>query len=372
MLKEENSLIPDESHWSVSFKGVSVWSYFRSTYQQRKILTYKPRVDISLASLTALWLFLTLRFRRQDKVVLTTSRDQLNQFIEHHFDTSNTILFQRSEQLPGNVFFIELIWFLFRKCTHVVKRKERNALLARVNQISNSQLNANLANQVVGDFYYNRFLHVFLKGKQVYYSNCVIPKIEKYMNLHACVDEHSRQRNSTEIQHGVISFDHPDYANIPTGFIKGTLLVWNEFWAEKLVNEVGYGGVVEHSDFNEIIYDSSIIKTYDRLVYSTVSDIFSHWIVNTMSSFDSTLIQKHPRDFFPYPQGFKIGVGINPFCAKKVFIHDSTLITMLIANQCFFYYVILPDEEDADVKVRLMKRYGAVYQSHYLIYRNIE
>ncbi len=362
----------DESYWSVRFKNVSVWSYFRCSYYQRATLSYRPRVDINLFSIIGVWKFFTLRFRKQGVVVFTSSRDQLNKFVHHHFDSSNTLFFHRSEQLPGNVFFIEFIWFLFRKIAHVVKPKERNELLACVNQIFSSKETINLVNQVIGDFYYNRFLQMFLKGKQVYYSNCVIPKIEKYMNLHAVLDEYAIKRNSTEIQHGVISFDHPDYANIPQGVIKGDLLVWNEFWGNKLRDEVGYGGSVECSDFNEITYDASVNKIYDRLVYSTVSDVFSRWIVNSMPNYTSTIVQKHPRDYFSYAKNIDVGVGVNPFLAKKIFIHDSTLITMLIANQCFFYYVILPNENHEQVKQRLLKRYGAIYQTHYLFHGFVE
>lgn len=351
-------------HWKVCYKGVPVWNYYRSEYHGRDTLAYSKKWCINLPSLVAFFKFLTLLFTSSPSIVVfSTSREQMNRFVEHHFRNHHSVMFfKRAEQLAGDSFFIEAIWYLFRKFGYLCDIRGRNQLASLVESLIDQPKAIALSNMVVGDYYYNRFLKLFLDGKQVYYSNCVIPKIEKGMNLH----------QSTELQHGVICAGHLDYAEIPSVVIKNDLLVWNSWWKTVISENVRYGGRVISSDFREKIYETNVDKTWDILVYSTVSDAFSNLILKSAWNEKKIALQSHPRDHFDYSSmTFDEVIGVNPHRAHVVYIHDSTLIRNLVENEVHFFYLALETEEELEVRERLEQRYGAILGKDYSIRRSI-
>jgi len=217
------------------------------------------------------------------------------------------------------------------------------------------------AKLIVGDYYYNYFISFFLKGKEVYYSNCIVPKIEKYMGL----------MNSIEVQHGIIYRGHPDYTSIPNGKLKDKLLVWNERWKDKLVNEVGYSGRVIFSDYLPCFRMESLdLSSGEVLVFTTVSKYYEVLINN--SSVNKLYIQRHPRDRNEYHESISRINNANPFNFKKVFVHDSTIILSLLESGCFFTYLKTKEESVEEIKTRLYSKYSAEYGKNYTISKRIE
>lgn len=342
-----------QDFWALKFKDVSVWHYFRAYYNGFRQTPYKSKWKCGREDFLAFIKFVYLIFKRK-KIIAVFSRDEIVDYSKNIVN-DNFFMLKRAEQKPGNSFFIESIWFLFRKITWLFFYREYLNILRDLNNFDKDfSWPFHEVKNLIGDYYFNFFLKIFIKDK-VYYTNCLIPKIERYMGLH----------DSYEIQHGVIHDSHFDYVNIPNGIIKNKIIVWSDFWKEKLI-DYGYSG--------EILVENKF-DNFNRpgdqglIVFGTVDNEFSKKIDEFFLIYENFSYQRHPRDYYKYKNlkdNRVIDSGGQYTCSFAV-CHDSTLILYFLENNVKFFYLKNDYEDYEEIIKRIESKYSASIGIHYNI-----
>ena len=346
-------------YWDVSYKGVPIYGYIIHKIESDVQTAYKPHFKFSLRDVFGFFKFISIKFSSIKKVVFIPDRTDMICFVKQEIP-SPKYTFIRGENSPGDVFFLEAIRWFLRKLVKLTHNRISVKLEERINSIGNSnyKLRSDIYN-FLGDYYFNIVLSWFLSGKQVYYSNCLVPKIEKYMGLF----------NSIELQHGVIYKRHLDYRCIPRGKIKGGFLAWNSFWAKVLTEQCNYPTDVSHGNYfgEEVSRD----KSPKRLILTTVNEEFSRLIINIYNEKD-TVLRLHPRDAFNYKDNGFIG-EVERFkelmSYREIICSDTTLIRSLVLTDVKFKYLAMDFEDDYNIKQKLYLKYKAEHLKHYDIIR---
>ena len=342
--------------WSIAYRNASIWGYLRTQYHGQEVTAFHPRVRFGWADILGGLRFLVLRWSSRKIVVACLNRPDVLAFVRSMLAPGSYVLFLRSELAPGNSFFIEAVRVVFRLWARFFRRAELAAIMARLQQFD-ARYGWNPADVLaaMGDYHYNRWLRFFLKGKTVYYTNCIVPKIEKHMGEHL----------SVELQHGIIHRDHLDYAGMPAQVIKSRLVVWDAFWRDRLVAQFHYGGEVLCGSFSLAGGDADC--THEVIIYATVSDDMSR-MIEAYRPVGDVALQLHPRDYFSYTDlasRYVLIHGTMPNRARHVLINDSTLILHCVANRQYFFYLRLPGEQEQNIQARLLDKYAAVHRAHY-------
>ncbi|PMN96596.1 hypothetical protein [Vibrio sp. 10N.222.55.C12] len=354
-----------EDNWCLYFKGVSIWPYLRAEYNNMKTLTYEKNLSFGLSDLYGLFQFITLPFRKNiNCVFFFPARKEMISLIKDEYFPKNRMIFLRYDGhgVKGNVFFIELMRFFLRKTAYLFYFKEYRNLLSEVEELNffNSDIR-HLVRSSIGDITFNKMIVSFLRGKKIYFSNCVIPKSERTQNLH----------HSTEVQHGVIHDLHYCYSDVPQEFFKITLLSWGDYWFD-VIKKVNSNIIVERGPVPEVSMSSVF---YDGIiVFTTISDTYNLVISNFIKSISDIKfkVQKHPRDNVNYNFHFSkdfegFTSGISPLACKFPVVHDSTLIFFLKDKNKFFYYLKDLDENDSTVMDKLYEKYKVKAGTDYII-----
>lgn len=364
----QNKFLPD--HWQVNIEGISVWSYFRFNHNDLQMSKYKPSYTFGLVDVFYFFRFLFLRLDKRNAVYFVAARSELlslvNQISSELDESPLMFLREDGHGIKGNVFFLEAIRFLFRKMAPILFRPCCLSISNQLNllKLDIKKFESNIS-VVVGDYYFNKFIRFFLKGKHVYFTNCVIPKIERTQALHL----------SIELQHGVIHDAHPDYANIIDGIFNVPLMCWGVFWQDKII-KAGFRGQLI---VGEIPNRDSATTNEDINIcfFSTIDTDFSNLIMDAVGRINhcDVFIQPHPRDPFVYNiENFKnvsIGKGISPVDCHIPIMNDSTLVYFCVDGGKSFIYLASINESQKDIEVKLFNKYGAVINDHYIIAHNV-
>ena len=362
----QKKFLPD--HWQVNIEGVSVWSYFRFNHNDLPMSKYKPNYKFSLQDFIFFFKFIFLRGSNVNSVYFIAARNELLSVVEQNDSRtrSNSLVFLREDGhgIKGNVLFLEAFRYLFRKLAPFIFKSKYNLVKQQlINlQLGSEKFESNIQASV-GDYYFNRFILFFLKGKTIYFSNCVIPKIERTQALH----------QSIELQHGVIHEEHPDYANLENNIFNVPLMCWGAFWKDKILKAGFIGSLVVGP------IPKAEIKGSDEIgVFTTIDPKVSSFIMEALEglTLSSVFIQPHPRDPFIYDLSslshVKLRGGMSPVDCLVPIMNDSTLIYFCVCNAKWFIYVSNPDEKNDEIKERLFNKYGAVFNAHYQIAKNTE
>ncbi|HBN6202652.1 TPA: hypothetical protein L3M66_001216 [Vibrio parahaemolyticus] len=344
--------------WKVNYKGCSVFGYIIANVEGKRVTRFSPKIRLSIKDIEGFLRFLSIPFLNDDTVVVCIpDRKDLHDFVEQYFQGKKLVKFVRAEVGYGNSFLIEALRKLSRLIFKFFLIPHKNRLIKELG-LEKNKIIKNDIESFLGDYYFNKIIALFFKNKKVYYSNCVVPKIEKYMGL----------MNSTEIQHGVIYKDHFDYANMDRNYLYGKFLAWNKYWADILRNECNYPLPIEHGSFTGELID---LKRREKgiLILTTVSEEFSINIINYFNFKDVTL-RKHPRDYFPYKQRGFVGKVENytPLAAyDKIVCSDTTIIKSLVDAGYYFSYLGLSSESDVEINIKLREKYQAELNVNYEI-----
>jgi len=348
-----------DEHWDVKFRGVTIWPYLRFNYQEKRITAYKNNYRFKISALL-LPVFLVIHScLRKRPVVSVVARSGMVDYVQTEFASEHVLLVFRSEQLPGNALFVEAMWVLFRKLSWRFVRSEYDDVCRFLDSkgIESRKYESDIKT-AIGDYFYNYFISFFVRGR-VYYTNCLIPKIERYMGL----------MDSVEIQHGVIHEEHMDYANIESKYIKNSLLVWSSQWEERL-KSIGYGGELIVANHDYISIDDRVERS-GITIFTTVDEGYSCKVDAFKGSFPVRL-QKHPRDYFSYTNNRFVEVVAGEKLTAYAICHDTTLIYYFLNNSVFFVYLLSPNEDEAVVVRRMNEKYGASFRENFLVSDSVE
>lgn len=365
----QKKFLPD--NWQVNIEGISVWSYFRFDHNDLPMSKYSPNYKLSVQDIIFFFKFIFLRMNKVDTVYFIAARNELLSLADQNdIDAeSNSLVFLREDGhgIKGNVLFLEAFRYLFRKLAPFIFKTKYNSVKEQLIslQLNIEKLEKNI-NASVGDYYFNKFIRFFLKGKTIYFSNCVIPKIERTQALH----------QSVELQHGVIHDSHPDYANLIKGVFNIPLMCWGDFWENKIINAGFEGKLIIGSIPNKV---PNPLQLNDNIgFFTTIDENISNSIMESLSQLDnySIFVQPHPRDPFLYDVGkYKnvlISRGKSPVDCRIPILNDSTLIYFCVCNNKPFIYLASVNENELVIETKLANKYGAVLNRHYKIANNVK
>lgn len=344
--------------WKVNYKGCSVFGYIIANIEGKRVTNFSPKIRLSINDIKGFLKFLIVPFLKDDSIIICIpDRKDLHDFVEQYFQGKRVIRFFRAEVGYGNSFFIEAFRKLSRLFFKIFFISHKNRLLKDLDLEDNKVIENDIEN-FLGDYYFNKIVAFFFRNKKVYYSNCIVPKIEKYMGL----------MNSTELQHGVIYKEHFDYANMDGKYLYGEFLAWNNYWANILKNECNYPLPIAHGSFSGESIDLDR-REKGILILTTVSQEFSINIINHFNHKNVTL-RKHPRDYFPYKQKGFVGKVENytPLASyDKIICSDTTIIKSLVDAKCYFFYLRLSSESEVEINMKLKEKYQAEVSINYEI-----
>ncbi|KAA0014609.1 hypothetical protein F0A17_02905 [Billgrantia pellis] len=343
--------LEDNCHlWEVKYRGIPVWSYIRGVYFSQ-YLPYKAKVKFSTADIFAFFTFLTMRFRNVKVVFFLPAREDVISYqkdVVCAFKISNPITFIRAEGgETGNVFFIELLRFIFRKISFLFCYSEYKRLRSEVWSELSFDPSIPLRN-FLGDYYFLKLIVFFLKGKKVYYTNCVVPQVERFEN----------SLDSCELQHGVIHSEHLDYSYVP--YVKNSVIVYSEHYLNVLekIKFSGKAVVVRKSVYkNDIFFDCIIFTTINLKYCSLVDELFKS--LNSHDLISRLYVKKHPRDNYAYQflKKEKILLKASPLDAKIAILPDTSLIINMVEVKKEFIYLHLENISVEEIKETLYRKY---------------
>ncbi|UCP80358.1 hypothetical protein [Pectobacterium versatile] len=332
--KEILELEKDFFLWDINYKGARFWDYMRSKMTEQYLPFSQRTVCFNFKDLWGFFLFISLFFRCKDCIFIVGRSELLDysEQIKNEFNLDSPYLFVRQEnnKIKGNSKFIEGFRWVFRILTHRFKKKVMKEIkdeIRRCSFISDNMTEDEISTTVrdfIGDVYFNIFLSKIIKGK-VFYTNCVIPKVERSMQL----------LNSYEIQHGIVHDLHPDYYCIP---MKYRFIAMNEITVNSL-KEINFLGEVFKVDINYL--EPDVKDRYDVIIFTTPCYDFSSEVERFILKFKglglNVKVQPHPKDKYNYSDSIDLIYGCKPSEGKVVILSDSTLIFQCInANKFFF------------------------------------
>lgn len=350
-------------HWDIDFRGISIWGYFRAFHNDKEQTRYKPRLRFGFSDIFGLLSFIFLPFSNKEAVFICGRKDLL-EFVSHYFSKGSYILFIRDEKIKGNVFFIEALRYFFRVFCPYFFLKERSELVNKVIKVTGKDESSvtEIVDNVIGDYFFNKFISCLLASKQVYYTGCVVPPLERYMGL----------MSSCEIQHGIIYKGHLDYTDIPKEIINNKLLLWSKDW-EPVIRGCNYGGNVIYGAYSvvNLFKEQECEELFDVIIYTTVNEEFSSKVNSFYKKYGGlcrVAVQKHPRDYYGYEIPNSVfHKYLNPKAGNKIYISDSTLILSFVNSGVFFNYLPVGGEEFNEICSRLFMKYNAIIDKDYSI-----
>ncbi|MDN8175561.1 hypothetical protein ABTH99_09385 [Acinetobacter baumannii] len=351
----------DKKIWDISYKGVPVWSYLRGSFYGQ-YLPYKPNFRFSIEDVKGFLTFFSLLWRSNDVIIFVSARKDLIEYsllvANNQFSVKEPIVFTRSENgVRGNVFIIEVVRFLFRRFCFFFFLFSYYILIKKINSVG-VKVNKRLVRDLIGDYYFNRFLMVFLRNsKAVLYSNAVVPRTERYNNFY----------NSIEVQHGVIHEEHLDYVNVP--YISNKFICYSNTVKEELKGW-GFSGdtIIVRKE------KTTVSIKYDVIIFGTVDPIYSKFIEEICGRLillgRNVKVKLHPRDSYLYSKQVldNCVVNVSPLEARFPILPDTSLISDCFLNCKEFIYYSVNNKVKYDIYDYLINKYN-IYDNREKIFK---
>ncbi|MEI7342868.1 hypothetical protein ABRP60_02635 [Pectobacterium brasiliense] len=341
--------------WNIKYKGAFFWDYMRSKMTKQYLPFTQRDMSFNFNDIWGFFLFISLFFRRKDCIFIVGRSELLDyaEQIKTEFNLDNPYLFIRQEnnKIKGNSKFIEGLRWAFRMLVHRFKKKAMREIENEIMQyvfirdnFSRSEVKSTIRN-FIGDVYFNFFLRRIIKGK-VFYTNCVVPKVERSMQL----------LDSYEIQHGIVHDMHPDYYNIPMNY---RFVAINDITVNSLKKINFLGDVFKVN----IIYSEPHVKNkYDVIFFTTPCNDFSceveNFILKHKESKLNIKTQPHPKDNYNYSDFVDLIFGSKPSEGNIVVLSDSTLIFQCINANKFFFLLNPMSKTSSITYERIKEKYG--------------
>ncbi|MEI7178171.1 hypothetical protein WCT65_03770 [Pectobacterium carotovorum] len=341
--------------WDIKYKDAHFWDYMRSKMTEQYLPFSQRSMCFNFKDIWGLFLFFSLFFRTKDCVFIVGRSELLDyaEQIKNEFNLDDPYFFVRQEnnKIKGNSKFIEGFRWAFRMLTHRFKKKvvkEIEDEIMRCSFISDNfskdEINSTIRD-FIGDVYFNCLLKKIIKGK-VFYTNCVIPKVERSMEL----------LDSYEIQHGIIHDLHPDYYHIP---MKHRFIAMNNITVNSL-KKINFLGKVVKVDINYL--EPDVKDKYDIIFFTTPCDDFSceveRFILKNKIFELNIKVQPHPKDKYNYSDFIDLIYGCKPSEGKVVILSDSTLIFQCI-NASKFFFLLNPMLKIGSItEEKIKEKYG--------------
>lgn len=352
----KKQLLDLETHekvWSLKFNDAYIWDYVRSRLTNQYLPYGTNKISIHLSDVTGFFKFLSVFFKKSDCIFVVGRLEMLDYIeqIREKFGIENPAVFIREESsdIRGNAKIIESIRYLLRLLSRFLWSNEFNNIkksllkISTVNeQLSDSEVN-NIVSNFLGDLYFNRLLRKIIKGR-VFYTNCVVPKVERSMQI----------LNSYEIQHGVVHDNHPDYYSLPMNY---RFIAMNKRTVS-ILKDMGFQGNIIEVDMKYRKNETD--KTYDIIIFTTVSESFSvevdRFFLNNDLHNLNIRVQPHPKDKYIYSDKVMIERKLRPIDGEIVIMGDSTLIFQCLEFDKHFY--LLDPEVSPEIEINIRKKYG--------------
>lgn len=336
----------DKKIWDRKFKNIPVWSYLRGSFFSQ-YLPYKYKMKISLSDVIGLLKFFSLFFLKKRIIVFVSGRKDLINYsyeVVQYYNMKSIYFIRDEGDIKGNVFFLEVFRFFCRKFLWVFFYSEKKYLVNYFIE-NEPEVNTNPIKDLIGDYIFYKIIKWILKRHDVIYSNCVIPRVARYL----------KDFNTIEIQHGVIHVNHLDYVYVP--YIKSKFVCFSNSINVSL-KEWHYSGLVEVIEKKPKIVDIS----YNIVFFTTVDKHYSLSIQKIIKMFpvcNYFKFKKHPRDNFNYDMEINNNIinNISPVEVRFPVLPDTSMISdCFLNNKEFIYYSLGGDK--SQVREYLLNKYN--------------
>lgn len=356
--------------WNLKFYGYPIWIHFREDLfanalpADRRLDLPSPCEMIKSAFLSLAFLFNQKKYKH---IYMLMDREDLLQ-IYLKDPIREKILFLNREAASINYTgdyissdFFNIFRFISRKITWLIfysKYKKVWKILCGAGVENKYNKNLKVA---MGDAFFLYTIKKFFQGdKKIFYSGCIVPIGEKFLN----------RLNSVEVQHGVIHGSHVGYIGIPK--VRNELLLYGNNYLSLLKN-FGYQGRISVLEYKEEWLKKTTSREYPIVFYTQPlprmqMDLNKFLQRHKPSNF---FIQRHPKDYFEYEISSRYFVkNTLPNEVKFPVFYNSSVIENFttIGKTCH----IIDYSKNRNDLIEILDIYQHGTESEYQFYNSIE
>ncbi len=336
--------LEQRSHlWQEKFFDYPLWIHFREDLIDNGIKADRqikiPAITTMLKSMYQTLMFMLFTQHTKPKTYFLMERAEL---LEIYLEDKeiNKVLFLNQEQesiYQGEHIradFLNLLRFLCRKGVYLAfpLAYKRALYYFKETPLTANKIQQNIKNGM-GDAFFLKLLSKILRKEYAkYYSGCVIPIGEKFINA----------LNTFEVQHGVIQPSHVGYIGLPQ--VKNTLILYHSRY-KTLLQETHYKGALIVYPYKKTFLEKKTHRYFPIVIYTQPLQAMQEALVEFLensSEHANIFIQKHPKDYFTYP--IKTSHIINSTRPSEVGIpifYTSSVIEnyTLINRTCYIWQI---------------------------------
>jgi hypothetical protein len=284
--------------WDARFLGYPVWATCRhDLYEIHK--SPRPRIGFTLPRLTKSVLD-TARIafgRRKPALFIASDRPDMVKFEEYISSEDHWTVLTYETGVPvgfRHASSLALVALRVLCRVAVLLLPDRAAKLVRALAEGGAQAPMGSIRVAMGDALFCKALDALIlrRFERVYYSVCLMPVGAKFMR--------GIGRRLIEVQHGVLSPSHQLIFNIPP--TEQTLALYSERYMD-LVKALGYPGKLALMPYKRPRASNPQPKRYGTVVFTQPDLRVQREVDEALRSGNGFLVQRHPRDYYPYACG---------------------------------------------------------------------
>ena len=301
-IKELISFEKKHKLWKETFFDYPLWIHFREDLIDNGIKADRRTAVPSLKNIIKST-FQTLKFilytqHTKPTTYFLMERTELLESFKQEKDT-NKVLFLNHEQEHLyhasyiRADFLNALRFLCRKSTYIFFPTSYQKALAYFQNtpLTKSTIKTNIQNGMGDAFFLMLLSKVFRHDYPKYYSGCIIPIGEKFLN----------RLNTFEVQHGIIQPSHVGYIGLPK--VENTLLLYDNRY-EVLLREHHYQGNLLINPYKAAFLKTKSSRYFPIVIYTQPIQEMQEALIGFLNEnkvHKEIYIQKHPKDYATYP-----------------------------------------------------------------------
>ena len=295
----------------------AVLSMLKSFFQTVKFLLSQNQYDTVYFLMERAEILQIYKQENSKRKILFLNREQERAYEEKDYISSD---------------FFNLLRFISRKTAYLIYRKKYRLVMQQLDRIGYGDMLDSYIRTAMGDAFFLKILSFLLrKGTKKFYSGCVIPIGEKFVN----------RLNSYEVQHGVIYPEHIGYAEIPE--VRNTLVLYSERY-RGILQQSGYRGKLLVHDFKKSFFERESSRHFPIVIYTQPLRQMQEGINQFLKKYQpkDVYIQKHPKDYFDYDIASRFLVtATTPHEVSCPIVYTSSIVEnfALYDRKCYIYDV---------------------------------
>ena len=337
------SLEENQCLWNITFLEYPLWIHFREDLiangikADRKIAI--PAIKHIISSTFQTLKFIIYTQHTRPTTYFLMERTELLESFKQEIAT-NKVLFLNHEQehLYHDSYiradFLNAIRFICRRITYILFYFYYLKAYSYFQNtpLKETEIKQNIKNSMGDAFFLKLLSKIFRRDYPKYYSGCIIPIGEKFIN----------RLNTFEVQHGIIQPSHVGYIGLP--MVKNALLLYDKRY-EVLLREHNYQGTLFINPYKKKFLETKSTRYFPIVIYTQPLQEMQEALINFLTenkNHKNIYIQKHPKDYALYPIEHIHIVNSTMPCevGSPIFYTSSVIENYTLSNRTCYIWLV--------------------------------